>query len=213
MDDSQVMKTKKHRTLNIEHRTSNSGLQMETAKSLDNRMKDQCFATVSKCWERIREIAGSLKEQQIEFVNLFRECGVAIQEATGHEQLTIEVFNHHLARLPRDMDFAGAKFCTSIARALPKPTKDFAEAQRQLDMGFQVVGLLEAPHRSEPGVATERFSMPWFVNRFSSLAVEAGKFVERMPLERLAPAQLDTVIAQTKAVAELHRKARELRGN
>lgn len=179
-----------------------------TTTTLAVRARGKALTQFARCWNLATSKGEEIKDSQIEFINILKECGRWLGEATGHEQLSLEHFNFIQKDLPPEVDFGRAKICMQLARS--PAVKDFAEARLQLDLALQAVGAIAAPHRELPGTATDRYSLTWFVNTVSSFNVTVDQFTKRTPLEQLGRAELQTVVAQTRHLAELHLKAKAL---
>lgn len=168
---------------------------------------------IHQTFERALACGNKAADLTISGVNALRECGIYLAEMKGNSQFNLSFFISVQKKLPKKMSFDVARGCVGLGHNMPQEVRTYAEAQRAQQLFFQTAGLIEAPHRDNPGSPTARNPTDWIINTFSTARVEFEKLLKTEPMEDWTEERLDTFIAQTQPFYDQHAAARNLRGS
>gem|GEM_PF-5723510 len=193
----------------------------ERAGKMAARARVAACAKAGQAWKSAQIATEEITEKEMAVVNALREAGLALQQASGlRSQLLFDIGGKEFCRkellplLPAGMGLEQVQACVHIAKAVPAPitTRDGLRAAKQeMQLAFQVLGLIDAPRRKELQSAHARNLFSDFVSRALGLNVLFADLDKEEPMEKWPAPKLDEFLETTVPVVARIEKAKKLR--
>ena len=178
----------------------------DRSQILATKAKRALLESAGRDWTNAKKAAETANGLELKAVNLLRTCGIKLQEAANHEQISFEFWHSSSDYLPKGMTFEAVKACIHVARNFDEPIKNRDEAKRALQMMWESFGVSSAPERLEAQHSHDRNPWSEFVSSASSFT-SLFKALETDRMEDWGADKLSKFVTTTKPIVEAHKKA------
>lgn len=192
----------------------------ERATAMEKRARKALVEKAGALWLKAKHAAANIGELEVLAINRMREAGLALNAASGHEQLIFSLEGAEFCRkeilphLPEGMDLRAVRVCVHLAANLKAPIasrEELKAAKAHVQLVLDALGLADASRRKELQSAHTINLFCKSTRHCSQLLDLLDELEKAEPMETWPANKLDEFLDQSAPLKERIAKAEKLR--
>ena len=164
--------------------------------------------------DRITILRDGMQKDLIKVINEMSSQGRMLEIITQREQLDFTFYTGFADRLPKGWDYDTAKKRMSLAKALPRPVKNFSELQNEIRkwtlQEMELLPMLESIRGGETRAINLQDGLGKWCSHIITFKQEYLKAIQERPMIERTPSEWRKVIDETEWLALARAEASRL---